>query len=630
MADKTKAKASDSDSQLEPGVDTKPDLKPNHFRTHTCCSLGIDDVGAEVRLSGWVRSVREHGTALFVDLRDRWGITQIVFNPEDDAELRERASDLRKEWVIRVTGVVDPRGEGRENLKLPTGRIEIRAVTLDVLTKAQTPPLEIRDYIETNEELRLKYRYLDLRRLTMQRVMETRAKAVTAIRSALDNEGFIEIETPMFGRSTPEGARDFLVPARLDPGKFFALPQSPQMYKQLLMVAGVDRYYQIARCMRDEDLRADRQFEFTQLDLEMSFATQDDVLSVAERAVAAAFKAAIGHELPLPLARRTHKEIMDRYGSDRPDLRFELPLGDLTEMARTCGFKVFSKTVEGGGVVKGLAVPTWAKKSRGKIDKLTADCQALGAKGLAWMRFANGKLESNIVKMFNEEEQMTIVSTLGAEDGSLLLFQSGPKADVNKVLAYLRDRAGEELGLKKPGEFNAYYVVDFPAFMHSAEEGRWTSEHHPFTGLVEEDMPLLDSGNLDDLAAVRSTSYDMVINGYEVASGSVRIHDSETQKKVFEVLQLSEEDITERFGFFLEALRYGTPPHAGIAPGIDRLVMLMVGASSIREVIPFPKSQRGGDLMTGAPSTIDKEQLVALRLRVLEPPQKTPEETPEA
>ena len=593
-------------------------IRPNRYRTHTCGELRDGDVGQTVRLAGWVRSVREHGNALFVDLRDRWGITQIVFDPEHDAARRRTAAELRREWVIQVEGVVRPRGPERENPKLETGQIEVQADSLNVLSQAKTPPIEIRDGIETGEEVRLTYRFLDLRRPEMQRALETRARAIAGIHAALVAEGFVEVETPMLGKSTPEGARDFLVPSRLDPGTFFALPQSPQMYKQLLMIAGLDRYYQIARCVRDEDLRADRQFEFTQLDVEMSFATRDDILGVTERAIAAAFQAGIDYELPLPLPRYTHRELMDTYGSDRPDLRFDIKLGDLTEMAQDCGFNVFRRVAADGGVVKGLAAPGWAAKSRGEIDKLTNECKDLGAKGLAWMKLTGGALTSNIVKMFTEAERAQIVRVLGADDGALLLFQSGPAALTNKVLAFLRERVGTENGLKKPGVFQAYFNVDFPAFVYSAEAGRWVSEHHPFTGIIEADLPLLDSGDPGDLARVRSTSYDLVINGYECASGSIRIHRADVQEKVFQVLQHSPADIRRRFGFFIDALAYGTPPHAGIAAGIDRLLMLMLGRQSIRDVIAFPKSQRGADLMSGAPDTVDPKQLQELNVRIVE------------
>ncbi|MBN1125892.1 MAG: aspartate--tRNA ligase [Sedimentisphaerales bacterium] len=588
-------------------------------RTHNCGQLRLSDVGIQVILSGWVNSYRDHGNLVFIDLRDREGLTQLVFNPEIQKEVHRISRDLRCEWVIAAHGVVRPRGEGLENPKLATGQIEVAIDKIEILNKAKTPPFDIDVFEKVNEELRLTHRYIDLRRPEMQNKLRVRHRVAKIVRDFFDEEGYWEIETPMLGKSTPEGARDFLVPSRLYKGTFYALPQSPQLFKQILMVAGTDKYFQIVRCFRDEDPRADRQAEFTQIDVEMSFVQADDVISVNERLVARIFKEVLDVNLPVPVPRISYKEAMDNYGIDRPDLRFDMKLKDISDIAAACTFKVFTGTIEKGGIVKGLCAPGGGKFSRSDIEKtLTNFIADFGAKGLAWMKVEKGDdgsglvPKSSISKFFSAEQLEQLVQRFEAKEGDLLLFVADKEATVNKALAPLRVRLGHELGLIRPSQFEFVWVVDFPLFEWNEGEKRYDSLHHPFTAPIPQDIPKLDT----DPASICSQAYDMVVNGSEIGGGSVRIHDPAIQAKVFDLLNISRQQAQERFGFFLKALEYGAPPHGGIAFGLDRMVMLLTDTDNIRDVIAFPKTQRGQCLLTEAPSEVDKAQLDELNLRV--------------
>jgi aspartyl-tRNA synthetase len=573
--------------------------------------LRIGDVGKEVTVCGWVDSRRDHGGLIFIDLRDRYGITQIVFEP-DQAAAFEVAQSLRSEFVVQATGKVSARGEGLENPKHVTGQIEVDVTRLVLLNKSKTPPFEPGSATLPNEELRLKYRYIDLRRPQLQKAMILRHKLTKAVRDYFDQNGFLDIETPIMGRSTPEGARDYLVPSRVHPGTFFALPQSPQLYKQLLMMAGYDRYMQIARCFRDEDLRADRQPEFTQIDVEMAFVEQDDILNTIDGLMAHLFKEIRGEELPLPLLRLTHRDAMERFGSDKPDLRFGMELQDLGAVVAECTFGVFKDTIGSGGRVRGLCAKGAADKySRKNIDELTEFVKIYGAKGLAFFKMKDGKLESSITKFFSEEQLNAIIAKFGAENGDLILCV----ADSNKVtsasLCALRNRLGKELNLYNPNDMKVAWLLDFPLFGWNEEEQKWDAEHHPFCQPVKEDLQYLKT----DPGRVRAQSYDLVCNGYEAASGSVRIHDPDVQQQVFDFIGVTPEVAQERFGFLLEALAHGAPPHAGIALGLDRWVMMFLGNDNIREVIAFPKTQKAADLMTGAPADVDLKQLRDLHIK---------------
>ncbi len=581
------------------------------LRTHTCGELRIGDVGREVTLCGWVDSRRDHGGLVFIDLRDRYGITQIVFEP-DQAEAHTLAGTLRSEFVISVTGKISARGEGLENPKHATGQIEITALKMELLNKSKVPPFEPGTTTLPNEELRLKYRFLDLRRPVLQNAMILRHKLTKAVRDYFDQQGFLDIETPIMGRSTPEGARDYLVPSRVHPGAFYALPQSPQLYKQLLMMAGYDRYMQIARCFRDEDLRADRQPEFTQIDVEMAFVEQEDILNVIDGLMAHLVKEIRGIELNLPLPRLTHREVMERFGSDKPDLRFGLELVDLGEIVQDCGFGVFKDTIASGGRVRAINAKQAADKySRKTIDELTEFVKNYGAKGLAFFRVKEGKLDSPIAKFFSDDHQQALIKKTNGENGDLIFCV----ADTNKVtaaaLAALRSRLAKELKLYDPTEIKIAWVLEFPLFGWNEEENRWDAEHHPFCYPVKEDLPYLTS----DPGRVRAQSYDLICNGYEAASGSVRIHDPEVQQQVFDFIGITPEVAQDRFGFLLDALSFGAPPHAGIALGLDRWVMMFLGNDNIREVIAFPKTQKAADMMTGAPSQVDAKQLRDLHIK---------------
>ncbi len=584
------------------------------LRTHTCGELRPASQGQTVTLCGWVDTYRDFGGLVFIDLRDRYGMTQVVFTPSN-VDVHSLARTLRSEDVIQVSGTVALRPADMVNPKLATGEIDVKGATLVVLNKTKQPPFVpgVSDDELPNEELRLKYRFLDLRRPTLQHALILRHKMAKAVRDYFDEQQFLEIETPMLGRSTPEGARDYLVPSRVHEGCFYALPQSPQIYKQILMVAGYDRYFQIARCFRDEDLRADRQPEFTQIDVEMAFVKQDDILSTIDGLMARLVKELRGQELALPLPRLTHREVMERFGSDKPDLRFGMELIDLGEIATTCDFGVFKNVMAGGGRVRGINVKGAAEKySRKNIDELTEFVKQYGAQGLAFFRVKEGTLDSPIAKFFSAEHQQAIITKLNASPGDLLLCVADSVKVTSAALSALRNRLAKELSLYDPQTLAIAWVLDFPMFQWNEEENRWDAEHHPFCQPVEEDIPLLAT----DPGKVRAQSYDLVCNGYEAASGSVRIHDPAVQQGIFDLLGITADQAELKFGFLLEALRYGAPPHAGVALGLDRWVMLFLASDNIRDVIAFPKTQKAADMLTGAPSTVDTRQLRDLRIKV--------------
>lgn len=590
------------------------------LRTHNCGELRLEHAGQEVIVCGWVDTYRDHKGVLFVDLRDRYGKTQIVFSPDADSPdqdggLMETARSLRSEYVIQVKGIVEHRPEGTENAKLATGEIEVRARECVVLNRSLTPPFMPSAPDLPGEDVRLRYRYIDLRRPEMQRTLLLRHRMIKLMRDYFDGLGFIEVETPMLGRSTPEGARDYLVPSRVQKGSFYALPQSPQLYKQILMVAGYDRYVQIARCFRDEDLRADRQPEFTQLDLEMSFVQADDVMTVVEGLMKRLFEEVLGIPLKLPLPRMTYDEAMERFGHDAPDLRFGMELIDVTDVGRECDFRVFREAAERGHRIRGInAKGAAAGYSRKNLDDLTEWLkQDFGVKGLVWFKVdADGKLSSPTVKNFSESHLHRISERLDARPGDLLLFVADAFEITCRALYALRKRFGAELKLYDPASMHLSWIVEFPMFAIDEETGGWTAMHHPFTSPRPQDRHLLR----DDPAKCRAQAYDLVLNGSEVGGGTVRIHDQELQQEVFRLIGLDPAQAKDRFGFLLEALQYGAPPHGGIALGVDRLVAIFSGADSIRDCIAFPKTQRAVDLMTGAPGEVDPKQLKELGIRI--------------
>ena len=581
-------------------------------RTHNCGELNKKDIKQKVALCGWVHSRRDHGGLIFIDLRDRFGITQVVFNPEKNPELHSRARELRSEYVILAQGEVVARPEGTENPKIPSGEIELFASTLEILNTSDTPPFEIDDDSKTSEDLRLTYRYLDLRRPFMQHNLLLRHRVCKLLRDFLDGEAFIEVETPVLTKSTPEGARDYLVPSRLNPGKFYALPQSPQLFKQLLMVSGIDRYFQLAKCFRDEDLRADRQPEFTQADLELSFVEEEDIFDISERLSAALFKEILGVNLVTPFPRLSYEEAITRFGTDKPDIRFGLELVDVSEVLGESGFNIFNQVLRRGGVIKGVNAKACAKFSRKEIDELTECVSIYGAKGLAWFKFLGGKIESPIKKFFADGLLEKMIKELAAEEGDLLLLVADEPDIAAESLDALRKEIARREGLIDKNRFEFLWVVEFPLFKYNKEEKKWESEHHPFTGFKEEDIPLFGK----EPGKIRSRAYDLVVNGVEIASGSIRIHNRQLQEKVFEALGIGAEEARSRFGFLLEALKYGAPPHGGIALGLDRLLTIFTGSPSIRDVIAFPKTQRGICSMTGAPSGVSPKQMKELHINV--------------
>lgn len=586
-------------------------LRMDYRRTHNCGALRKSDIGATVTLSGWVHRRRDHGGLIFIDLRDRYGLTQLVINPENIPE----AHKLRSEWVICARGIVIPRAEGMANPKLPTGEIEIDIKDMEVLSKALTPPFSISDeQIEVNEEMRLKYRYLDMRRGKISQNLISRHKAMLAIRNYLDTHGFLEISTPILGKSTPEGARDYLVPSRVYPGQFYALPQSPQIFKQLLMVGGMDRYFQVAACFRDEDLRADRQPEFTQIDIEMSFGVPEDLMQMMEGMLKALFHDTFGIKVQLPMRRMTHEQALESYGTDKPDLRFGMELINLTDIAARSDFTVFKEQIANGGTVKGICVPGGGEISRKQIDGYTEFVGRLGIKGLAWMKMQDDGLNSNIVKFFSTELQQELVEKAKMKTGDLLFMVADTIDKTNQSLDHLRRRIAQDRNMIDPKRHEFLWVTDFPLFEWNADHGCMGSVHHPFTCPHPDDIELMDS----DPLRVRSSGYDMVLNGYEIGGGSQRIHNTELQEKIFDLLRISKEEQEGRFGFFLKALSYGTPPHLGIAFGLDRIMMILSETDNIRDVIAFPKTQKASDLMMESPSPVADEQLKDLGIKVEE------------
>jgi aspartyl-tRNA synthetase len=581
-------------------------------RTNTCGQLSAADAAKTVRLNGWVANRRDHGELIFIDLRDRYGITQIVFNPECGAELMARAHTLRPEFVCAVSGEVRKRPEGMRNKTIPTGEIEVLVKDLEILSPAKTPPFPIAHDVEVSPELRMKHRYLDLRREPMTRTLIFRHRLFQAFRRYFDSAGFIEIETPFLTKSTPEGARDYLVPSRIVPGSFYALPQSPQLFKQILMVSGMDKYFQIVRCFRDEDLRADRQPEFTQLDVEMSFVQQEDVLSTMEQAVAQAVNEVMGLRLQVPFPRMTYREAMDTYGSDKPDVRFGMKLVDITGIVAGSTFNVFEATVKSGGNVKGFNAENCGAWSRKEVDELSAFVQGIGGKGVAAAKVEGGKLVSGFAKHLGDERCANIVKALSAKDGDLVLMAADKQDRVCELLGALRLHLGEKLGLRKKGEFNFLWVVDFPLLEWNEEEKKLNAKHHPFTAPKEEHLAFLEERPLDVLA----NAYDLVLNGMEVGGGSIRIFQRDLQSRMFKLLGIDEQSAQKKFGFLLDAFEYGAPPHGGIALGLDRWVMALTGTDSIRDVIAFPKTQKALCLMTEAPSEVAEKQLKELGISV--------------
>lgn len=581
----------------------------NSYRTHTCSELRAANIGKPTTLIGWVDSVRDHGGVIFIDLRDRSGITQVVFHPEVNQDVAKASQQLRSEDMIQISGTVAARLKtdtvDTTNADLPTGEIEVSADTLNVINKADVLPFQL-DRALSNEDLRLKYRFLDLRRPAMARNMQIRHRVTKATRDYLDEYGFLEIETPILSKSTPEGARDFLVPSRLAPGKFYALPQAPQQYKQLLMVAGMERYFQIARCFRDEDLRADRQPEFTQVDIEASFITPEDIYNLVEGLLKRVYKESLGVDIPTPFPRMTWKEAMDQYGSDKPERRFGMKLTDVSSIFENSGFKVFASAVSNGGVVKAINAKGAGDWPRAQIDKLGDLALEWGAKGMAWIQFrSEGKVNSPITKFFSDDEIEAIKAALDVEPGDLVMFGADSAAVVNEVLGNMRLHMAHAMNLVEPGTHDLCWVVNFPMFRYDEDEKRYAAEHHPFTRVRDEDLDKIES----DPLACGSYSYDIVMDGFEMGGGTIRIHTPELQRRILRQIGMTDEQIDEQFGFLITALGFGAPPHGGIALGLDRLVMLIGGYASIRDVIAFPKTSSGADPMTGAPGEVSRRQL---------------------
>jgi len=589
-----------------------PDLLGEMRRTHSCCELDAKDIGKEVVLMGWVLRRRDHGGVIFVDLRDREGITQVVFNPQVDEAVHAKAHAIRSEYVLAVRGKVDPRPDGMVNPNLKTGEIEVLVTELKILNPAKTPAFLIEDEIDVSETIRLKHRHLDLRRPQMQKNLILRHQATASVRSYLNSHKFLDLETPMLTKSTPEGARDYLVPSRVNPGQFYALPQSPQIFKQLFMISGYDRYYQIVRCFRDEDLRADRQPEFTQIDIEMSFVGEEDVMNLAAGMMITLFKDVLNRDIKAPFPRLTYEEAVGRFGLDKPDTRFDLELKEVSDIVGESGFKVFANVVKKGGIVKALNAKGCINFSRKEIDDLTDFVAVYRAKGMAWIKVKENEWQSPIAKFFTDDERQALTERIQMEPGDLVFFVADQPKVVNESLGNLRNHLGKRLNLIDENEFNFLWVTRFPMFEYDETEKRYQALHHPFTSPLESDYDKL----ADDPTAVLSRAYDLVLNGFEVGGGSIRIHQRDVQEKVFKALGLDRESYEAKFGFLLSALDSGAPPHGGIAIGFDRLVMLLCGESSIRDVIAFPKTQKAACLLTGAPSDTSKEQLEELNLRL--------------
>ncbi|MBI4139560.1 aspartate--tRNA ligase [Candidatus Woesearchaeota archaeon] len=581
------------------------------LRTHTCGELKRSDEKKKVSLCGWVQSRRDHGNIIFIDLRDRYGITQIVFDPSKEKNAHKKAEKIGREWVIKTEGVVRYRGEGLENKKIPTGEIEVIVNNVEILNESLMPPIEVTDETTAGDEARMKYRYVDLRRPIMKKRIVFRSTMAQEVRKYMTEQKFIEIETPLLIKATPEGARDYVVPSRVNPGKFYALPQSPQLYKQILMIAGMDRYFQLARCLRDEDLRMDRQPEHTQIDVEMSFVEVEDVLTTVEGLMKQLFKTTLNINIQTPFIRIPHETALNEYGSDKPDLRFELKLNDVSDIAKHTEFSVFHSALDKGGVVKMLNATSCATFTRKDLDELIDIAKRHHAQGLAWAKITGGKLESSIAKYINEESQKKIIQRAKAKDGDLILFVADKKKVACTALGQVRLSIAEKTKIKREG-FNFCWVTEFPLFEWNEESNKWDPAHHPFCMPLKEHMQLIET----DPGKVHCTQYDLVLNGTEMGSGSIRIHKPEIQKQVFNAIGLSQEEAEEKFGFLLNAYNYGGPPHGGIGIGFDRLVAMMLGLTDIREVVAFPKNKKAEGVMDGSPSTISQEQLRELSIKV--------------
>jgi len=581
-------------------------------RTHRCGDLTAEQIGQDVCVMGWVQRRRDHGGLIFIDLRDRTGIVQLALDPDRDLASHQKAEQVRNEFVLAAKGKVSPRPEGTVNPKMKTGEVEIEITELLILNRSETPPFMLDEFTEVAENIRLKHRYLDLRRSALQKNMIMRHLAAKTVRNYFDEQGFIEIETPVLTKSTPEGARDYLVPSRVNTGNFYALPQSPQLFKQLLMVSGFDRYFQIVKCFRDEDLRADRQPEFTQIDCELSFVNRNQIMDIMEGMVAKVFKAALDIDIPLPMPRLSYAEALDRFGVDNPDMRFDMELVNITDEVAGSQFKVFASVAANGGLVKALNAKGCATFSRKELDDLTDFAKIYGAKGLAWVKVTEDGWQSPIAKFFTAEELAVLDKKLGSEVGDLLLFMADTPAIANEALGRLRGHLGQKLGLARKDDFKFLWVTEFPLLEWDAEQRRHVAVHHPFTAPLEEDIPLLET----DPGQARAQAYDIVLNGSEIGGGSIRIHDQSVQSKMFELLGIGAEEAQEKFGFLLDALNYGAPPHGGIAFGLDRLMMILTGADSIRDVIAFPKTQKATCLLSDAPNEVDEKQLLELGIRL--------------
>ncbi len=584
----------------------------NWERTHRCGDLTTADIGKEVCVMGWVQRRRDHGGLIFIDLRDREGIVQLALDPDRDSTSHTKAEQIRNEFVVAAKGLVSPRPEGTVNAKMKTGEVEIEITELLILNRSETLPFMLDGYTEVAENIRLKYRFLDLRRTKLQQNMLMRHLVAKTVRNYFDGQGFIEIETPVLTKSTPEGARDYLVPSRVNTGNFFALPQSPQLFKQLLMVSGFDRYYQLVKCFRDEDLRADRQPEFTQIDCELSFVNRGQIMDIMEGMIAEVFRQTLGYDVPLPLPRLSYAEALDRFGVDNPDLRFGMELQDITSLVAESQFKVFASVAASGGLVKALNAKNCATYSRKDLDGFTDFAKIYGAKGLAWVKVNEDGWQSPIAKFFTADEIAAMNTALDAEVGDLLLFMADTPTIANEALGRLRGHIGQKLGLARKDDYKFVWVTDFPLLEWDEEQRRHTAVHHPFTAPLEEDFALLDT----EPGKARAQAYDIVLNGSEIGGGSIRIHDQSIQSRMFELLGIGEEEAREKFGFLLDALSFGAPPHGGIAFGLDRLMMILTGSDSIRDVIAFPKTQKASCLLSEAPNAVDEKQLQELGIRL--------------